>query len=493
MGRWCRSLIGCGSRDARVPAIAARRIRSARAGGLGVLASDPARGLLLSADRPCVIRARRGLLVSADRPYVVRARRGLLRGALDRPPLALGRRLLAAIARPPTPRAPAAARRDPRPPTPRAPAAARRDPRPPTPRAPWAPARRDPRPPSPRARPSPAPVSDRRPPTALVSAARRARDHRARVGARRSATGGTKRGEQRIEVVSRHVLRRVGTRDLERRRRRPPLPRRWREGHGARCRIGYRFVAELLFRSEQGVEHPPPHLLAREDRCAGTHQCETNDSAASTAPAFAGREALGLRRLRELACAACAGHGVPLYLGRQRPPRGFSSSWRGASREPALDGRPRRAAISGAPTSQPRPPRCGKQRAALRARRPRARLCVQRRLLGRGRERPDGPRAVLAAEHEAQLLRRAQALGMVGTERRAWLRLGERTEHPGAKKTIFTSGFEHSGARHDRVLSQQRGGDRGHQSIPPPTGHTPTSQIGRIENRGGARSLQIPN
>src|SRR4051812_49856121 len=46
-------------------------------------------------------------------------------------------------------------------------------------------------------------------------------------------------------------------------------------------------------------------------------------------------------------------------------------------------------------------------------------LPVQRGLLLRRRERPRGLRATLLAEREAKLARRAQAVGMVGPERRA--------------------------------------------------------------------------
>ena len=48
---------------------------------------------------------------------------------------------------------------------------------------------------------------------------------------------------------------------------------------------------------------------------------------------------------------------------------------------------------------------------------------MQRRLLLRVREGPRGLAAALLAEHEPQLAGRAQALGMVGTERRARLLL----------------------------------------------------------------------
>src|SRR4051812_49579034 len=55
-------------------------------------------------------------------------------------------------------------------------------------------------------------------------------------------------------------------------------------------------------------------------------------------------------------------------------------------------------------------------------------LPVQRGLLLRRRERPRGLRATLLAEREAKLARRAQAVGMVGPERRARLVPIERAE-----------------------------------------------------------------
>src|SRR3954454_14817774 len=54
--------------------------------------------------------------------------------------------------------------------------------------------------------------------------------------------------------------------------------------------------------------------------------------------------------------------------------------------------------------------------------------CVQRGLLLRAGKRPGGLRAPLLAKREAQLLRRPQPVGAVGTERDARLREVQRTQ-----------------------------------------------------------------
>jgi hypothetical protein len=64
---------------------------------------------------------------------------------------------------------------------------------------------------------------------------------------------------------------------------------------------------------------------------------------------------------------------------------------------------------------------------------------VQRCLLLRGRERPRRTGTPIGAKDEAQLLGRSQPIGMIRTERRAGLRLGQRAEQVVPEEAVLTS------------------------------------------------------
>jgi hypothetical protein len=65
-----------------------------------------------------------------------------------------------------------------------------------------------------------------------------------------------------------------------------------------------------------------------------------------------------------------------------------------------------------------------------------------------GRKRPDGARAVLTAKDKSKLLRRAQAVGMVRSERRTGLLLGQCAKQIAGKVAIGTARFSDSTTGH---------------------------------------------
>ena len=117
---------------------------------------------------------------------------------------------------------------------------------------------------------------------------------------------------------------------------------------------------------------------------------------------------------------------IPMYNGLGRASRGPISPRRRMLPRDADVAAPARPATLGAP------------------------LRVQRCLLLRSRERPGRAGTPIGAKDETQLLGRSQPIGMIRTERRAGLRLGQRTEQVMPEEAVLTSRHTGSVTGHGR-------------------------------------------
>ncbi len=93
---------------------------------------------------------------------------------------------------------------------------------------------------------------------------------------------------------------------------------------------------------------------------------------------------------------------------------------------------------------------------------------MERGLLLGSRERPHGAWTLLAAKDEAQLLRWAKPVRVIGTERGAGLRLGQRAKQVATEVAILTTRLSDSATRHGNPSGFDRDDDRGHQTKQPP-------------------------
>ena len=89
---------------------------------------------------------------------------------------------------------------------------------------------------------------------------------------------------------------------------------------------------------------------------------------------------------------------------------------------------------------------------------------MERGLLLSGRECPNRTRTPLAAKHEAQLLRWAQPVRMIRTERRAGLLLGKRAEQVAGEIAISAAGLAARTTCHNDLSEVWGKDDRGHQT-----------------------------